>query len=219
MKTIILLGGPGAGKGTIAEGIRTVSPFLHVSTGDMLREAVKKATVVGRQAEGYMKRGELVPDDVIVGIVEERLAQGSPDAAYMFDGFPRTLEQARLLDKTLEKHASRVNFVFLLEAGRDLLISRLTGRRVCRSCGQGYHVINIPPKRDGICDVCGGELYQRADDSEATILNRLDVYAKQTESLISYYEAKGVLVRVDSSRARQETVTDVLRVAGSLVRS
>lgn len=219
MKTIILLGGPGAGKGTIAEGIRSVSPFLHVSTGDMLREAVKNGTTVGREAEGYMKRGELVPDAVIIGIVEERLAKGSPEAAYMFDGFPRTLEQARLLDKTLEKHASKVDYVFLLEAARDLLISRLTGRRVCRACGQGYHVVNIPPKRAGICDVCGGELYQRADDSEATILNRLDVYAKQTESLISYYEKKGVLVRVDSSRARQETVEDVLRVAGSLVRS
>ncbi len=218
MKTIILLGGPGAGKGTIADGIRTVSPFLHVSTGDMLREAVKNATTVGRQAEGYMKRGELVPDDVIVGIVEERLAKGSPDAAYMFDGFPRTREQARLLDQTLEKHASKVNFVFLLEAGRDLLISRLTGRRVCRSCGQGFHVVNIPPKRDGVCDVCGGELYQRADDSEATILNRLDVYTKQTETLISYYEAKGVLIRVDSSRARQDTVSDILQVAGPLVR-
>jgi len=218
MKTIILLGGPGAGKGTIAEGIRTVSPFLHVSTGDMLREAVKNGTAVGRQAEGYMKRGELVPDGVIIGIVEERLAQGNPEAAYMFDGFPRTLEQARLLDETLAKHASKVNFVFLLEAGRDLLISRLTGRRVCRACGQGYHIVNIPPKQAGICDKCGGELYQRADDSEATILNRLDVYAKQTETLISYYEKKGVLVRVDSARARQDTVTEILRVAGSLVR-
>lgn len=219
MKTIILLGGPGAGKGTIAEGIRNASPFLHVSTGDMLREAVKNGTAVGRKAEGYMKRGELVPDDVIVGIVEERLEQGSRDAAYMFDGFPRTLEQARLLDETLVKHASSVNYVFLLEAPRELLITRLTGRRVCRKCGQGYHVVNIPPKREGICDVCGGDLYQRADDSEATILNRLDVYTKQTESLISYYEKKGVLVRVDSSRPRGETVADVLRVAGPLVGS
>ena len=219
MKTIILLGGPGAGKGTIAEGIRNASPYLHVSTGDMLREAVKNGTAVGVKAEGYMKRGELVPDDVIVGIVEERLGKGSPDAAYMFDGFPRTLEQARLLDQTLERHASRVNTVFLLEAPRELLISRLTGRRVCRQCGQGYHVVNIPPKREGVCDVCGGELYQRADDSEATILNRLDVYTKQTESLISYYEKKGVLVRVDSSRPRGETVADILRVAGPLVGS
>ena len=217
MKTIILLGGPGAGKGTIAEGIRTVSPFLHVSTGDMLREAVKNGTAVGKKAEGYMKRGELVPDDVIIGIVEERLAQGAKDAAYMFDGFPRTLEQARLLDESLGRHASKVDKVFLLDAPRELLITRLTGRRVCRKCGQGYHVVNIPPKREGVCDVCGGELYQRADDSEATILNRLDVYAKQTETLISYYEKKGVLVRVDSSRQRGETVADILRVAKPLV--
>jgi len=219
MKTIILLGGPGAGKGTIAEGIRNVSPFLHVSTGDMLREAVKNGTVVGKKAEGFMKRGELVPDDVIIGIVEERLAQGSKDAAYMFDGFPRTLEQARLLDETLARHASKVNTVFMLDAPRELLISRLTGRRVCKKCGQGYHVVNIPPKQTGICDVCGGELYQRADDSEVTILNRLDVYSKQTESLISYYDKKGVLVRVDSSRQRGETVADILRVAGPLVSS
>jgi adenylate kinase len=217
MKTIILLGGPGAGKGTIAEGIRKVSPFLHVSTGDMLREAVKNGTVVGKKADGFMKRGELVPDEVIIGIVSERLAQGAKDAAYMFDGFPRTLEQARLLDETLARHDAKVNTVFLLDAPRELLISRLTGRRVCKKCGQGYHVVNIPPKQAGLCDVCGGELYQRADDSEATILNRLDVYSKQTESLISYYENKGVLVRVDSSRQRSETVADIMRVAGSLV--
>jgi len=219
MKTIILLGGPGAGKGTIAEGIRAVSPFLHVSTGDMLREAVKNGTAVGRQAEGFMKRGELVPDDVIIGIVGERLAQGARDAAYMFDGFPRTIEQARLLEKTLALHDSEVGKVFLLDAARELMISRLTGRRVCRKCGQGFHLTNIPPMREGVCDACGGELYQRADDSEATILNRLDVYAKQTESLISYYEKKGILVRVDASRQRGETVAEILRVAKPLVAS
>ena len=219
MKTIILLGGPGAGKGTLAEGIRNSSPFLHVSTGDMLREAVKNGTTVGKKAEGFMKRGELVPDDVIIGIVEERLAKGDQNAAYMFDGFPRTLEQARLLDESLSRHASIVNKVFLLDAPRELLITRLTGRRVCKKCGQGYHVVNIPPKQSGICDVCGGELYQRADDSEATILNRLDVYTKQTESLISYYENKGVLVRVNSARPRGEAVADMLRVAGPLVAS
>lgn len=216
MKSIILLGAPGAGKGTIAEGIRNASRFQHVSTGDMLREAVKNGTAVGRQAEAYMKRGELVPDRVIIGIVEERLDQGRPDAAYMFDGFPRTLEQARLLDESMARRTAKVDYVFLLDAPRDLLIARLTGRRVCRKCGQGYHVINIPPKQAGVCDLCGGELYQRADDSEATILNRLDVYTKQTESLIEYYEKKGVLVKVDSARHRQDTVSDILRVAGSL---
>ena len=219
MKTIILLGAPGAGKGTIAEGIRNESAFIHVSTGDMLREAVKNGTVVGRQAEGYMKRGELVPDDVIVGIVGERLERGARDLAYMFDGFPRTLDQARLLDETLARYASKVDKVFLLDAPRDLLLARLTGRRVCRKCGQSYHVINIPPKKEGICDLCGGELYQRADDSESTILNRLEVYTKQTESLISYYEKKGVLVRVDSARQRQATVAEILAVAKPIIAS
>ncbi len=219
MKTIILLGAPGAGKGTIAEGIRNDSSFIHVSTGDMLREAVKNGTVIGLQAEGYMKKGELVPDDVIVGIVGERLERGSLDLAYMFDGFPRTLNQAQLLDKALLKYQAKVDKVFLLDATKDLLIARLTGRRVCRKCGQSYHVVNIPPKKEGICDLCGGELYQRADDSEATILNRLDVYTKQTESLISYYEKKGVLVRVDAARPRQATVAEILSVTRPLIAS
>jgi adenylate kinase len=166
-----------------------------------------------------MKRGELVPDDVIVGIVEERLERGARDLAYMFDGFPRTLDQARLLDEALARYASKVDMVFLLDAPRDLLLARLTGRRVCRKCGQSYHVINIPPKQAGLCDLCGGELYQRADDSEATILNRLEVYAKQTESLISYYEKKGVLVRVDSARQRQATVAEILAAAKPLMAS
>jgi adenylate kinase len=219
MKTIILLGAPGAGKGTIAEGIRNESQFIHVSTGDMLRDAVKNKTAIGLQAEGYMKRGELVPDDVIVGIVSERLDRGTRDMAYMFDGFPRTLNQAQLLDKALAKYDSKVDKVFLLDAPRDLLMARLTGRRVCRKCGQSFHVINIPPKKEGVCDLCGGELYQRADDSEATILNRLEVYTKQTESLIAYYEEKGVLVKVDSARQRQATVADILSVTRSLFAS
>lgn len=219
MKAIILLGAPGAGKGTIAEGIKAASSFLHVSTGDMLREAVKQGTPVGRQAEAYMKRGELVPDDVIIGLVEQRVAAGSAGDAYMFDGFPRTMEQARLLDECLARHQGRVMRVFLLDASRDLLISRLTGRRICRKCGANYHIVNIPPKRAGVCDACGGDLYQRPDDQESTILNRLDVYARQTESLIAYYEKKGVLVRIDSSRHRQDVIAEVLRAPGMMAGS
>ncbi len=216
MKTIILLGAPGAGKGTIAEGIRGACPFVHISTGDMLREAVKAGSPVGKQAEAYMKRGELVPDEVIIKLVEERLDRGQRDDCYMFDGFPRTLAQARLLDESLSRRGAKVDFVFLLEAPRQLLIARLTGRRVCRQCGQGYHVINIPPKREGVCDICGGELYQRADDQEVTILNRLDVYTQQTESLISFYDKKGVLVRVDSAGSRHEAVAEILNSAKAL---
>jgi adenylate kinase len=216
VKAIILLGPPGAGKGTIAEGIRDASRFAHVSTGDMLREAVKHGAEVGRQAEAFMKRGELVPDEVIIRIVEERLDQGGAGDAYMFDGFPRTFEQARLLDASLDRRGARINYAFLLEAPRDLLIARLTGRRICRRCGANYHVTNIPPKREGVCDACGGELYQRPDDREETILNRLDVYRRQTESLISYYAERRVLVRVDSARPRQETVAEIMRLAGPL---
>jgi adenylate kinase len=219
VKAIILLGPPGAGKGTIAEGIREASAFVHVSTGDMLREAVKQGTAEGKQAEGYMKRGELVPDEVIIRIVEERLDHGKAGAAYMFDGFPRTLEQARLLDESLKRRGAGVDHVFLLEAPRDLLMSRLTGRRICRRCGANYHVRNIPPKREGVCDACGGGLYQRPDDREDTILNRLDVYSRQTESLVRYYEQQGVLVRVDSARPRQETVSEVLRRVAPLADS
>lgn len=219
VKAIILLGAPGAGKGTIAEGIKSASHFIHVSTGDMLREAVKQGTTVGREAEAYMKRGELVPDATIIRIVEERLDRGSKDDAYMFDGFPRTIEQARLLDESLTRRGARVNFVFQLEAPRELLITRLAGRRVCRKCGASYHVVNIPPKREGVCDTCGGELYQRADDQEQTILNRLDVYTRQTERLIQYYAAQGNVVSVDSSRQRQETVTEILRHVKSLTGS
>jgi adenylate kinase len=216
VKAIILLGAPGAGKGTIAEGIRAASPFVHISTGDMLREAVKAGSPVGKKAEAFMKRGELVPDGVIIDLVDERLDHGESDAAYMFDGFPRTLEQARLMDDSLGRRGAKVDFVFLLDAPRELLIARLTGRRICRQCGQGYHVINIPPKKNGICDLCGGELYQRTDDQESTILNRLDVYVRQTESLISFYEKKGVLVKVDSSKPRQETVKEVLSATEAL---
>lgn len=219
MKAIILFGAPGAGKGTIAEGIKTASPFIHVSTGDMLREAVKQGTAVGREAESYMKRGELVPDTTIIRIVEERLDKGGKDDAYMFDGFPRTDDQARLLDESLARRGTKLDFVFQLAASRDLLIGRLTGRRICRVCGASFHTINIPPKRAGVCDACGGELYQRPDDQESTILKRLDVYERQTQGLIQYYAKRGVLVTVDSSRPRQETVAEILqyvqRPAGS----
>jgi adenylate kinase len=210
LKAIILLGAPGAGKGTLAEGIKARTKFIHISTGDMLRDAVKKGSAIGREAETFMKRGELVPDDVILRLVEERLDQGSPDDEYLFDGFPRTLEQAEMLSASLRRRGSRVMAVFSLEAPRELLISRLCGRRLCRQCGASYHVVNIPPRKAGICDVCGGELYQRADDQESTILNRLEVFTRQTESLIAYYEGMKVLIRVDAAQHRDLAVEAIL---------
>ena len=210
MKAIILLGAPGAGKGTLAEGVKTATAFLHVSTGDMLRAAIKAGSPTGLEAKAFMEKGELVPDDVILRIVGERLAQGRPDDQYMFDGFPRTLEQARRLDDVLAGLGGAVNQVFLLEVPVPVIVSRLSGRRICKGCGAVYHVTNIPSKVAGICDQCGGALYQRPDDSEATVLNRLEVYQRQTASLIDFYEQKGVLVRVDAGTNPQAATAELL---------
>jgi len=209
MEAIVLLGAPGAGKGTAAEKIRELTSYAHVATGDMLRAAVKQATDLGREAEGYMKSGELVPDELIIKLVEERLDGGGPDDCYMFDGFPRTVHQAELLESTIERRGGTLRCVFFLDAPREVLINRLCGRRICRECGTNFHVVNIPPKQEGVCDVCGGELYQRPDDMEETIVNRLDVYNRQTESLISRYEEKGLLVRVNSDTGVDKLVEDI----------
>lgn len=210
MKAIILLGAPGAGKGTLAEGVKNATAFIHVSTGDMLRAAIKAGSPTVLEAKAFMEKGELVPDDVILRIVGERLAQGRPDDQYMFDGFPRTLEQARRLDDVLAGLGGAVNQVFLLEVPVPVIVSRLSGRRICKGCGAVYHVTNIPSKVAGICDQCGGALYQRPDDSEATVLNRLEVYQRQTASLIDFYEQKGVLVRVDAGTNPQAATAELL---------
>lgn len=210
MNAIILLGAPGAGKGTLADGIKARTRLIHISTGDMLREAVKGGTAIGREAEAFMKRGELVPDAVILRLVDERLDRGAADDLYLFDGFPRTLDQAEMLARSLTARGGRVLTVFSLEAPRELLISRLTGRRICRQCGAGYHVVNIPPRQTGVCDACGGVLYQRTDDQEATILNRLDVFASQTQSLIAYYERLKLLIRVDAAQPRELAVDEMI---------
>ena len=210
MITIILLGAPGAGKGTLAENVRDAAGFLHVSTGDMLRAAIRAGSPTGLEAKSYMESGALVPDEVIMRIVRERLAAGDASAKYMFDGFPRTEAQARMLDETLAAMGARVDQVFLLDVAPEVIVKRLSGRRICRGCGAVYHVVNIPPKVDGICDACGGELYQRPDDSESTVLNRLDVYNRQTAALISFYETKGVLVRIDAARSPSDAAAEML---------
>ena len=212
MELVVLLGAPGAGKGTVAERIRDVGGYCHVSTGDMLRAAVKAGSEVGREADGYMRRGELVPDQVMIRIIEERLDGGKDGDRYLFDGFPRTTAQAELLENSLAKRAGELGSVLLLEAPRAVLIQRLTGRRICRSCGTNYHVLNMPPAREDICDACGGELYQRPDDNEETIVNRLEVYQKQTQSLISRYEEKGLLSRLNSDQPVDELLAEIRAV-------
>lgn len=211
MEAVILLGAPGAGKGTVADDIKARVGFIHVSTGDMLREAIRSGHPVGVEAKSYMDRGELVPDELIIRLVMELIEKGGLDARYMFDGFPRTTRQADMLGAALREKGSDVNHVFLLEVPRELLIRRISGRRICRSCGAVYHVINIPPKKAGVCDQCGGELYQRPDDNEVTVANRLDVFENQTASLISYYEERGKLRRVDSTD-RFETEQEIIRI-------
>jgi adenylate kinase len=210
MKVIILIGAPGSGKGTTAEKMHKEAGYTHVSTGDMLRAAVKGKTPVGLQADAYMQKGELVPDDVIIKLVEDLVDSGSEDAALMFDGFPRTTTQADLLDQAMEARGTSVGKVFFLDAPREVLIDRLCGRRICKGCGRSFHVVNIPPKQEGVCDGCEGELYQRPDDNEETISNRLDVYNEQTESLISRYDGQGKLVRVDSSQQADALAAEVL---------
>ncbi|UOF91914.1 adenylate kinase [Fodinisporobacter ferrooxydans] len=194
---ILFMGLPGAGKGTQAERIVREFGIPHISTGDMFRAAVSEGTPLGLQAKQYMDQGLLVPDDVTIGIVKERLSKEDCDAGFLLDGFPRTVPQAQALDDVLSELEKKIDSVIHLHVDRSLLLPRLTGRRVCRSCGSAYHVIFNPPKQEGICDKCGGELFQRPDDHEDTVATRLDVNIKQMEPLLAYYREKGVLHTVD----------------------
>lgn len=192
-RNVVLLGAPGAGKGTQAERIVTRYGLPHVSTGDMLRAALAKGTEMGREAKRFMDAGELVPDEVVIGVVRERLAESDTREGFLLDGFPRTIEQAERLDALLVGAGRGLTHVIQLDVPEDELVERLAGRRLCRSCGKGYHVVFDRPRRDGVCDACGGELYQRADDAEATVRNRLAVYRAQTEPLVEHYRGKGIL--------------------------
>jgi adenylate kinase len=190
---IILLGAPGAGKGTQAERIVGRYDVPHISTGEMLRAAVAEGTDMGREAQKYMESGSLVPDEVVIGVVRERLAEDDAREGFLLDGFPRTIEQAERLDAMLTEAGRELAHVILIDVPEDELVQRLAGRRMCSGCGKGYHVVFDPPEREDKCDVCGADLYQRTDDNEETVRNRLDVYEAQTAPLIGYYEQRGVL--------------------------
>ncbi len=193
MKGIILLGPPGVGKGTQAKKIMERYGIPQISTGDMLREAVKEETELGLKAKMCMDSGALVPDDVVIGIVRERLQKPDCNSGFILDGFPRTIPQAEALGEVTEELGKKVGYVISLEADESDLIGRLSGRRTCRSCGAMYHVVYNVPKEEGRCDACNGELYQRDDDKEETIINRLKTYREMTEPLITYYSSKGNL--------------------------
>lgn len=194
---IILLGPPGAGKGTQASRLIGKYAIPQISTGDMLRAALKEGTPLGLEAKKYMDQGALVPDSVVIGLVKERIQKPDCSKGYMLDGFPRNVSQAEALDKMLGELKQRIDGVVCIEVPNKELLGRLTGRRTCRSCGAGYHVMFDPPKTDGKCDKCGAELYQRDDDNEATVSSRLKVYEDQTKPLIDYYEKQGKLRRID----------------------
>lgn len=194
---IILLGPPGCGKGTQAKMIVEDFGIPQISTGDILRSAVKKGSPMGVEAKKYMDGGLLVSDEVVVGIVQERIQMDDCKEGFILDGFPRTLPQADSLNEVLEKLEIPIDRVISLMVDKDALIARLSGRRTCRECGKGFHIKFNPPSSCGICDVCGGELFQRDDDQEKTIRERLDVYDNQTAPLISYYEKDGILVGID----------------------
>jgi len=207
---VIFLGPPGAGKGTQADRLATEWGVPHIATGDMLREAAQEGTRLGLEAKRYMDSGALVPDEVVIGLAEERL--GEPDAArgWVLDGFPRTVPQAEALDSLLRRKSIDLDRVIFFEVSRDELLRRLTGRRVCRQCGTAFHLVFSPPAKPDTCDRCGGPLYQRADDAESAVAHRLEVYAKQTAPLLDYYRQRGILTTVPAE-GKVEEVTSAIR--------
>jgi len=206
---IILLGAPGAGKGTIAKVLSQYDGSVQISTGDILRGAVAAGTELGKQAEATMKAGGLVSDELIMGIMQERLKQDDCKAGYLLDGFPRTIPQAEALKVLLDKMGEKLDCALELDVPRDVIIDRLTTRRTCTQCGEIYNVKSKPSKLEGICDVCGGDIVQRDDETEEAILNRLQVYSDQTAPLIDYYRGEGLLLTIQGSDSNQ--VLDALK--------
>ncbi|QNR66981.1 adenylate kinase [Paenibacillus peoriae] len=197
---ILIMGPPGAGKGTQADVIVKEFGIPHISTGDAFRLAMKQGTPIGIKAKEYIDKGELVPDDVTIGIVEERLQQPDCKKGFLLDGFPRTLAQAEALDQILSRLNTKLDDVINLKVDSDNLLARITGRRVCKSCGTSYHIVFNPPKVEGICDKDGGELYQRPDDNEDSVRTRLEEYSNKTAPLLTFYENQNLLRHIDGEQ-------------------
>ncbi|MCE5090009.1 adenylate kinase [Staphylococcus devriesei] len=213
---IILMGLPGAGKGTQASEIVKKFPIPHISTGDMFRKAIKDETDLGKEAKSYMDRGELVPDEVTVGIVKERISEDDAKKGFLLDGFPRTIDQAEALNEIMSELGRNIDAVINIEVPEEELMNRLTGRRICEKCGTTYHLVFNPPKVDGICDIDGGKLYQREDDNPETVSNRLSVNVKQSKPILEYYDNKGVLNNIDGAKDIDEVTKDVIDILNHL---
>lgn len=203
---LVFLGPPGAGKGTQAKLLSQRMGFLHLSTGDLLREAVKNQTPLGKKAKEYMDRGELVPDELIVQLIEETMPK---DGNVILDGFPRTVNQALALEEMLRVKGEKILKVLFFDVPDEVIVDRLSGRRVCSKCGAVYHVKYNPPKAEGVCDLCGGTLVQRDDDKEEVVRKRLEVYRKQTQPLIEFYQEKGIIYKLDAGKGVEELFEEV----------
>ena len=211
---IIMLGAPGAGKGTQAEMISEKYGLPHISTGDIFRANIKNGTELGKEAKKYMDQGQLVPDELTVKILLDRVAQADCKNGYVLDGFPRTIPQAEVLDEELTKLGDKVDFAINVDVPDDNIINRMSGRRACVSCGATYHVVFNPTKVEGVCDKCGANLILRDDDKPETVKNRLDVYHKQTQPLIDFYSKKGILKEVDGTVAMNEVFNAITAILG-----
>lgn len=208
------MGLPGAGKGTQAEKIVEKYGIPHISTGDMFRAAMKEGTELGLKAKSFMDKGELVPDEVTIGIVRERLSKNDCQNGFLLDGFPRTVPQAEALETILAGLMRNIDYVINIDVDKDILMERLTGRRICKDCGATYHLVFNPPTVDGVCDRCGGELYQRADDNAKTVQNRLDVNVKQAQPLLDFYESKGYLRNINGLQEINTVFADIEQLLG-----
>ena len=209
-KNIILMGPPGAGKGTLAQQLITLG-FVHISTGDMFREAIKAGTELGKLADSYIKHGDLVPDEVTIGLVKERLSKDDCANGFLLDGFPRTLPQAEALEKLTKEIARPIDAVINLDCEQKELVRRISGRRVCKNCGAPYHIDTMKPKVDGVCDICGGPLYQRNDDNEEALKVRLNHYVNETKPLLDFYQERGLLTNFDSLKGSAVTFDEIAK--------
>ena len=211
---IIMLGAPGAGKGTQAKQIAAKYEIPHISTGDIFRPNIKEGTALGMEAKSYMDKGQLVPDELTVKILLDRVSKDDCKNGYVLDGFPRTIPQADVLDKAVSELNDKIDYAINVDVKDDNIIRRMSGRRACLNCGATYHIVNVPPKKEGICDTCGSELVIRDDDKEETVKARLLAYHEQTQPLIDYYNNKGILKEVDGTKDMNDVFADIVNILG-----
>lgn len=211
---IIMLGAPGAGKGTQAKQIAAKYEIPHISTGDIFRANIKEGTALGIEAKSYMDKGQLVPDELTVKILLDRVSKDDCKNGYVLDGFPRTIPQADVLDKAVSELNDKIDYAINVDVKDDNIIRRMSGRRACLNCGATYHIVNVPPKKEGICDTCGSELVIRDDDKEETVKARLLAYHEQTQPLIDYYNNKGILKEVDGTKDMNDVFADIVNILG-----